>query len=150
MATSPTRRLLRIAGDAYIKTLTDLSSRPAEAGGILLGPIGASDITAFHFDTSARCSGGSYTPDHVTLNTLLREVWIPAGIDFKGVAHSHPRGYDRLSPGDLANIRRQLARNEDLDFFAAPIVLPSEYRLCPFIVTRDRPDRPVLADLVLF
>lgn len=141
---------LRMARDAYRQVLHDLTSRPPEAGCLLLGPIGSDDVTGSFFDASAGCSGATYTPDHVTLNRRLKEEWMPSGIDFKGFAHSHPGTFGQLSDGDLRYIARLLAKNGDMAVFAAPIVVPAEFRLCPFIVTRDEPDRAQQAELVLF
>src|SRR5438046_5055514 len=81
-----------------------------ETGGILLGPIGSSDITDFYFDTTGSCSGVTYTPDVPNLRRKMRDVWLPAGLDFKGFVHSHPGNFDRLSHGDLIYIRRLLDR----------------------------------------
>lgn len=116
-----------------------IGSRPAESGGLLLGPIGRNVITDFHFDETADCTGATYTPDHVTLNRLMKQKWMPSGIDMKGFVHSHPRGVDRLSHGDLAYIERLLRANDDMDVFVAPIFLPCSYRLHPFIVERHSP-----------
>lgn len=111
-----------------------------ETGGILLGPVGGSAITDFYFDATARCSGVTYTPDHVTLRRKMQEEWLPSGLDFKGFVHSHPGTFDRLSGGDLTYIRRLMDRNPDLDAFAAPIVIPGQFRLRPIVVLRGEPD----------
>jgi proteasome lid subunit RPN8/RPN11 len=116
-----------------------IGSKPPETGGILLGPIGRSEITAFYFDVTADCTAVTYTPDHDTLRRKMREEWIPAGIDFKGFVHSHP-GFDRLSAGDMSYIKRLLAKNPDIEAFAAPIVVSAEYRLRPIVVLRDHPE----------
>jgi hypothetical protein len=121
-----------------------------ETGGILLGPIGTSDITDFYFDSTARCSGATYSPDHLTLRKKMREEWLPAGIDFKGFVHSHPGSFDRLSEGDLRYIRRLLDKNPDIKAFAAPIVIPGEFRLRPIVVLCEQPDMPRAATLQIF
>lgn len=141
---------LRIACEVYRRVLFELNYRPVESGGLLLGPIGSNAITGFHFDDTALSSGATYTPDHVTLNRLLKERWIPSGIDFKGFAHSHPSGCAWLSAGDLRYIRRLLSKNDDMDVFAAPIIVAAQYQLCPLVVTRDRSDVVQRAELVLF
>lgn len=123
------------------QVMSTIAARRPEAGGILLGPIGSSFITGFYFDATASCSGVTYTPDHVTLARIMREQWLPAGIDMKGFVHSHPGGFDRLSAGDMTYIRRLLASNEDMSVFAAPIVIPEAFRLQPIVVIRDDPDR---------
>ena len=129
--------------------LTIAGKRP-ETGGILLGPINSDDITDFYFDNTALSTGATYSPDHVTLNRRMKEEWMPCGIDMKGFVHSHPRGVDRLSAGDLTYIRRLLEVNDDMDVFAAPIVLPDQYRMCPFIVRRNAPRQALRATLTLF
>jgi len=116
-----------------------IGARPAETGGILLGPIGSSVITAFHFDQSASCSGVTYSPDHLTLRRMMQEAWLPAGVDMKGFVHSHPGSFDRLSEGDMIYIRRLLEKNPDMTSFAAPIVIPGAFRLRPIIVLSSQP-----------
>jgi proteasome lid subunit RPN8/RPN11 len=121
-----------------------------ETGGILLGPIGTSDITDFYFDSSAQCSSATYTPDHLTLRRKMQEQWLPSGTDFKGFCHSHPGRFDRLSEGDLHYIRRLLDKNPDIKAFAAPIVIPKEFRLRPIVVLREKPDVQRAATLRIF
>lgn len=122
------------------RIMCSVGVQPAETGGILLGPIGSGEITDFFFDASASCSSVTYTPDHVTLRRKMRDEWLPAGLDFKGFVHSHPGNFDRLSGGDLAYIRRLLEKNPDIAAFAAPIVIPHQFRFRPFVVLRERPD----------
>ena len=121
-----------------------------ETGGILLGPIGSSDITGFFFDITAECSNTTYTPDVVTLRRKMQEEWLPSGIDFKGFCHSHPGGFDRLSEGDLRYIRRLLDKNPDIKVFAAPIVIPEEFRLRANVVLREQPNVQRAATLRFF
>jgi proteasome lid subunit RPN8/RPN11 len=110
-----------------------------ETGGILLGPIGSHHVTDFYFDSTARVTISTYTPDHLTLRRKLKEEWLPAGLDFKGFCHSHPGRFDRLSDGDLRYIARLLEKNPDIAAFPAPIIIPSEFRLRPIVVLRDSP-----------
>ncbi len=121
------------------RIMSTIGANQPETGGILLGPIGAGDITDFYFDVTAACTGGTYTPDHVTLTRKMQEEWLPAGMDFKGFVHSHPGRFDRLSAGDMEYIGRLLAKNPDITAFAAPIVIPREFRLRPIIVLRNSP-----------
>ena len=141
---------LRMARSAFCDSVEAIMARPPESGGLLLGPIHSTDITAFHFDDSGTCTGAMYTPDHATLNRLLREQWLPQGLDMKGFIHSHPFGYASLSPGDLRYIRRLLNSNADMDLFAAPIVIPGQFLFCPIVVLRDDPHRCHYAKLELF
>lgn len=123
----------------FCQIMSSIGARLPESGGILLGPIGSNHITAFHFDGTASCSGVTYTPDHVTLSKLMDRIWLPAGVDMKGFVHSHPGNFDRLSEGDMSYIRRLLDSNTDLNFFAAPIVIPNQFRLRPIVVMRNQP-----------
>ena len=56
-----------------------IMSLPHESGGLLLGPKGGDEITDFHFDVTGGFGSSTYTPDHVALNELMRDRWIPAG-----------------------------------------------------------------------
>jgi hypothetical protein len=69
----------------------------------------------------------------------MREEWLPAGIDMKGFCHSHPGRTERLSAGDMQYIGRLLAINPDMRIFAAPIVLPHEFRMRAYVVLSDQP-----------
>jgi hypothetical protein len=122
------------------KIMSSIGACMPETGGILLGPIGSSDITDFFFDAGAQCSGVTYTPDISTLRHKMQTEWIPAGLDMKGFCHSHPGQFDLLSGGDLVYIRRLLEKNPDIKAFAAPIVIPREFRLRPIVVLQERPD----------
>jgi hypothetical protein len=126
-----------------------IGAQPPETGGILLGPIGSNDITEFYFDHGASCSVVTYSPDHVALRRNMRDVWMPSGIDMKGFVHSHP-GLDRLSAGDLTYIERLLKINPDMNVFAAPIVLPEQFLICPIVVLAERPTFQLGTDLELF
>jgi proteasome lid subunit RPN8/RPN11 len=116
-----------------------IGARRPETGGILLGPIGSSFITAFHFDGTASCSTVTYSPDHITLRRMMQDVWLPAGVDMKGFVHSHPGSFDRLSEGDMIYIRRLLEKNLDMTVFAAPIVVPGAFRMRPIVVLSNQP-----------
>jgi proteasome lid subunit RPN8/RPN11 len=121
------------------KLMSTVGARRAESGGILLGPIGSNDVTDFYFDDSALCTGSTYSPDHLTLKRKMKEVWMPAGVDMKGFAHSHPGTCARLSAGDMIYIRRLLEINPDMSVFAAPIVIPQAFRLEAIVVLADQP-----------
>ncbi len=140
---------LYMAYSAYQKIVNSIAVRPAETGGILLGPVGTELITDFFFDQTGSCSTSTYSPDHVGLSRRMKKFWLPMGIDMKGFVHSHPGRLARLSPGDLTYIRRLLLINEDMAMFAAPIIIPYEYRFHPFVVQRSDMRIPKRAQLVL-
>ncbi|MDB5328457.1 MAG: UBA/ThiF-type NAD/FAD-binding protein [Phycisphaerales bacterium] len=124
------------------RIMSTIGALPAETGGLLLGPIDSDDVTGFYFDTTADCTRTTYAPDHVALRKKLKEDWLPYGLDFKGFAHSHPRNFDHPSGGDIRYIRRLLEINPGMNAFFCPIVIPHEFRIRPFVVLRDEPDRP--------
>jgi proteasome lid subunit RPN8/RPN11 len=130
---------ISISRHVVCKIMCSVGAHGPETGGILLGPIDSSEITDFYFDVTAQCTGATYSPDHLTLRRKMKEEWLPAGIDFKGFVHSHPGSFDRLSDGDLRYIRRLLDKNPDIEAFAAPIVIPREFRLRPIVVLREEP-----------
>ena len=141
---------LRMAHAAFCDILNTVGSLAPETGGILLGPVGSNDVTDFHFDDTASCSGATYSPDHESLQRKMNNEWLPAGVDMKGFCHSHPGNLDRLTSGDMAYIQRLLAANGDMDMFAAPIVIPEAFRLCPLVVLREDPRVARTAALILF
>ena len=130
---------IRMSRHVLCRILCSVGARPAESGGILLGPIGSDRITDFYLDSSADCTGVTYTPDHLTLGRKMKDQWLPSGLDFKGFVHSHPGTFDQMSVGDLVYVRRILEHNPDMAYFAAPIVIPQQFRLRPIIVLRDTP-----------
>ena len=134
------RPVVRIAHKVCKDIMLTIGARPPESGGILLGPIGTSDITDFFFDGHANCTGSTYTVDGATLRRKMKDEWLPAGIDMKGFVHSHPGTFDRLSSGDLAYIKNSLGKNKEDKIFIAPIVIPPEFRLRPLVVLRDNPN----------
>ena len=131
--------MVKIAHKVCKDIMLTIGTRAPESGGILLGPIGTSDVTDFFFDTDGDCTRSTYSPDCVTLRRKMKDEWLPAGIDMKGFVHSHPGSFDSLSAGDLAYINRSLDKNKEDKMFVAPIVIPSEFRLRPLVVLRDKP-----------
>ena len=131
---------VRIKREAFYALMHQLGTKPAERGGIILGPVGTNDITHFYFDRDGGCTGSSYSPDYITLNRKMREQWLPAGLDMKGFVHSHPGNLDSLTAGDMSYIKKLLSKNPDMNMFIAPIVLPHQYRIQPLIISRDRMD----------
>lgn len=128
-----------------------ICSKEPEQGGIILGPVDTDHvITDFYYDKGGSCTGSTYSPDHIELSRKMREEWIPSGIDMSGFCHSHPGGYDRLSRGDLIYIQRLLEANPEMSMFVCPIVIPEQFRFIPYVVLRENPSQPVIAEVVYF
>jgi proteasome lid subunit RPN8/RPN11 len=131
--------IVKVAHKVCNEIMLTIGARPAESGGILLGPVGTNDVTDFFFDSGGTCTNATYSPDCATLRQKMQNDWLPAGIDMKGFVHSHPVFLDRLSHGDLIYINRLLEINEDMEMFVAPVVIPSQFRFTPLVVLRDEP-----------
>jgi len=112
---------IRILFAVFFKILKTLGSLPAEAGGILLGPVGNDNIiTHFVFDKYAHTTGSTYTLNTDYLNPILSEM-TDAGFEIKAVIHSHPQGYRKLSPQDIAYFTSQI-KKLNLEKLAVPLV----------------------------
>lgn len=146
-----TRPIVRFKRSAFVDTMRSICSYAPETGGILLGPIETDHvITDFYFDKGAICSGSTYSPDHVALSKKMQKEWIPAGMDMKGFVHSHPNSFDRLSSGDLVYISRLLKRNTDMSMFIAPIIIPHQFRMNPYVVLRDNLNQAQQPRIIFF
>lgn len=132
---------IKIKHKALYDLMDNIGSILPERGGILLGPVGRDYITDFYFDHSGTSTSGSYTPDHVTINRKLHEYWEPAGLEIKGIAHSHPGSLDSLTNEDMSYIRRLMLRDSNIERFVAPIVLPHHYAIRPLVVSRKQMNR---------
>jgi len=141
------RPRLLVAATAYAACLRELSAREPEFGGLLLGPAGHPAVTHFVPDLTGAAAPSSFTVGAARLNEILRQ-YVPLGLEGKGFAHSHPSGFDRLSPADLRYAAKLLAnpRND-----AAEVLMPvvCDGRFLPFVVRRGR-RRAVSAELVVF
>jgi len=134
-------KTFRITSKALDAIKQTIGSRPAEYGGMLGGSRDDFLITQFHFDESAHRSSGTYSPDTVSVNQLLREEWNPAGINLLGFVHSHPPGLRVPSGGDLAYAARILDHVPDLNEILLPLVISEadtgNFDFLPFAVVRD-------------
>lgn len=128
---------IKINRKAFYELMHQLSSKPAERGGILLGPVGTDYITHFYFDHGGVCTNNTYSPDYTTLNRKMRLQWKPAGLELKGFVHSHTDNLDHLTAGDMSYIKKLLSKNPHMNVFIAPIVLPNQNRIKPYIISRD-------------
>ena len=150
MCDNKSNAVINMTRQAFDKMMFAICSRPAESGGLLLGQVGSNDVSDFFFDAGGNFTRASYSPDYVTLSKKLKEEWVPAGIDFKGIVHSHPGKLDTLTHEDLMYIRRLLAANPDMPMFIAPIIIPPEFRMRAMVVFRDNPDSAVEARINFF
>ncbi|MHC4160011.1 MAG: hypothetical protein ACYSSO_13140 [Planctomycetota bacterium] len=145
-----TEAVINMRREAFDKAMLSICSRPAESGGLLLGEIGSNDVCDFFFDSGGNFTHSSYSPDYLTLGKKMKEEWMPAGIDMKGMAHSHPGRLDVLTNEDLMYIQRLLKANSDMSMFIAPIIIPPEFRMRAMVVFKDNPGTAVEARINFF
>jgi proteasome lid subunit RPN8/RPN11 len=128
---------MKIIQPALREMMNYLCDRDPEAAGILLGPAG-DDILITHFipDATGRSSPASFELDGPELTRVLRRMK-PAGIQCKGIVHTHPAGLTSPSQGDLAYLRKLFAKpGSDQSPFFVPIVCNG--RLYPYVFAQAR------------
>jgi proteasome lid subunit RPN8/RPN11 len=142
------RPLMRLTQSAYCDIMQEIGERPPERGGILLGPAGQALATHFVPDETGRGTSASWAFDHRRLNEIIRH-YLTVRMDMLGFVHSHPPGYRQLSPQDIRDFQKPFAnaKNTNLHEVWAPIVVDGA--LHPYILLRDDPDVPALAELIL-
>ncbi|HUK65749.1 MAG TPA: ThiF family adenylyltransferase [Anaeromyxobacteraceae bacterium] len=117
-------------GDWVLGVLqTELGDRPPERGGALLGPPGRPLLTRFEPDAEALSSPASYAPSRA-LSERVKELERCEGLEFKGIAHSHPRSLCAPSRQDERELASGLLLNGHLPCYLAPIVtVPAQLAL---------------------
>lgn len=125
--------VLKITQPALHAALDYLSRHTPEVAGILVGP--ANDdllVTDFFPDKTGNGTPVSFTLGVAELNRTLRRLK-RAGLNCKGIAHSHPAGFTAPSFGDLAYLRQMFAlpQNAAAGSFYLPIVCRG--RLYPYV-----------------
>ena len=137
IAQSKLEEQIRIVQETYQRIVDELTNRPPEFGGMLLGPINSDIVSHFVPDERAQATPASFTLHAESLNRRLRR-FNRCGMDAKGLVHSHPSGVTRPSAGDLNYVRTSLAnpKNKDCLEFLMPIVCAGQFY--PYIIFRDR------------
>ena len=98
------------------KTVFDAIQRtlcvyPAECGGILACDAG-NLVKDFFFDHAAGTGNLSYVPSAEAIEHAVNDLWIPKGLRFGGIAHSHPFNAKQYpSKSDLNAAAKILAIN---------------------------------------
>lgn len=139
--------VVEMARDVLNQIMFTIGNRPPETGGVLTGPIGEPlKVTGYYFDTGASCTCATYSPDTATINNMRNEEWLPADQDWNGFIHSHPGGFDRPSDGDTRYFKK-LLKSSDESVLIAPIVIPEQFRLVPYVVYEGHEEHPRYAHL---
>lgn len=125
--------MIHIYQTVYDEMKNALLRYPPERGGILGGKQGK-PISKFYFDESGVSTPDSYTPDYITINTIL-EQWEREDVIMVGIAHSHEETEIMPSCGDLFYCERILLANPKLEKFILPIVSAVNEQIKVYICT---------------
>lgn len=133
-AVEPSRPTIQMTQAVYSRVLGHLLRTPPEAGGALVGPRDC-ELVTHYLPNQGESTEVSFTLDHKTLNRQLAALR-EAGLDVKGLVHSHPTGAHSPSSGDRRYLERLLGnpKNQDATAFAFPIVCDG--RLWPYAAVR--------------
>lgn len=111
VATFESIKTLHINQDVIECIRATIGSDTLEQGGIIGGF--ENNITHYYWDKSAKCTCKEYTPSLEDLNKQI-ELWADKSVEFLGIVHSHPRGYNQLSPSDICMANQILKNAPDL------------------------------------
>lgn len=92
-----------------------------ERGGAMYGLRGHPCITHFEYDDVAETTTGTYVPS-ARLVAGVKRVEAETGLEFKGIVHSHPRGFVRPSGQDERAVAKFFELNPHFSQMALPIV----------------------------
>lgn len=90
---------IHISRNIYEEVARTIGEHPAESGGFL-GSSDGETIDHFYFDSTAKTSPSTYSPDTATVNSILKE-WNEKGVKLVGNVHSHPDGCTYPSLADI-------------------------------------------------
>ena len=124
---------------AFNQFIASVGSSATESGGMFLGPEKGNNITEFVFDSQAITTGLTYTLNSDYLNTVLKEKR-KEGLELKGIGHSHPNGYGRLSQPDIEYFTKLFNFFDDARSFFVPICYSSfdgKWDFFPFTIKRN-------------
>src|SRR5512142_1111788 len=109
-------------GDWVLRAIaSEIAAHAPERGGALLGPPQRPLVTHFAPDPDAATTSSSYRPSRA-LDARVKELEVAAGLELKGIVHSHPRGLDRPSDHDASELATGLRLNGHMPRYLAPIV----------------------------
>lgn len=109
-------------GDWVLRAIAaEVAAHPPERGGALLGPPQRPLVTHFVADPQAATTSASFRPSRA-LDARVKQLEVEDGLELKGIVHSHPRGLDRPSEHDAAELATGLRLNGHMASYLAPIV----------------------------
>lgn len=130
--------------EIYQKILSTFPSVPPE-GGCILGALGDA-VCSFEYDSGfPRLDMAVYMPNVTMLNQVIQQ-WASKGIQFYGLAHSHPYGQQSLSSSDISYIHTIMqAMPTNIEKLYFPLVFPGE-EIISFVAIRHQDQIDILPD----
>lgn len=123
---------MKIFKSTFDKIMASYPNVPPENGGILGSKNGI--LCEYIHDKSLQSYDEAiYVPDIVFLNKCI-ERWKTNNVAFAGMIHSHKRGEEALSTGDLQFIKKIMISTEIQLFF--PIIIP-RCRMISYRATKE-------------
>lgn len=124
--------------------LQALGGVPPEACGMLLGPrTHPSLLTHFLRDESGHSSPATFRIDGDRMTDAIKP-YVSAGLDVKGIVHSHPSGIHRPSSGDVEYLKKLFGNKKNAtapDAMAFYFPILSDGQLFHFAYDRADGDR---------
>jgi len=137
---------MKITQSAYRGILDYFLSREPEAAGILLGPVQDDQvITHFLPDEDGDATSVSFHLNAPGVNRTLKRVK-PAGLNGKGLIHSHLPGITQPSGGDIAYMRQLFGMPANATAQQCFLPIVCDRRVYPYVYARGR---LWLAELIL-
>lgn len=149
---------------ALADVLTTIGQKPPETGGKGFGSMTGFGVDTFEFDAygSSGASGSVYAPDTEWSDARHdywqawppreRKLWVADLHSHPGSLES-PSGKNGAGLGDLGYVEEIFRENEWMQHFFVVILSRTgdgrEVTVTPWLVSRDSPHRPLLADLVV-
>ena len=99
-----------------------IAAHAPERGGAVIGPVGQPIVSRFVPDPDASVTSVTFTPSANLQHAVEGIERSDSLLEFKGIIHSHPSGYDEPSGGDLRAYTNKLRRAPWLGRFICPIV----------------------------
>ena len=108
----------------FVASMSHIGGLPPERAGALFGPrndVGL--LTHFRADTEGTSTSITFTLNRDFLNSQIK-AFKQLDYELKGIVHSHPRGFPRLSSGDMQYLSTLFANpaNKDLSYIFMPVV----------------------------
>lgn len=130
--------------EIYQKILSAFPSVPPE-GGCILGALDDA-VCSFEYDNGfPRLDMAVYMPNIEILNQVIQQ-WASKGIQFYGLAHSHPYGQQSLSSSDIAYIHTIMqAMPASIEKLYFPLVFPGK-EIISFVAIRQQDKIDILPD----